>query len=231
MKPFHRSYQPGYSELQPEATFDREKRRRKAGKILSVLEDHLGEVTKRNVLLDVGCSTGTATALAERSFGESIGIDIDRRGNYTMERIPANHHIDQEISEHLDRKRGGELLHELGQSSLVKLILELVEREVPEFLDRGYYERRDSGQDYRGYRLERLAIEMYARGLSTRDIEEVLRGDDGSLLLGRSSVSEVTEVLWAEYEAFSQADLSESWRWSTCGAGRGVRAHAPLAEP
>ena len=50
---------------------------------------------------------------------------------------------------------------------------------------------------------------MYARGLSTRDIEEVLRDEDGSLLLSRSSISEVTEVLWAEYEAFSQADLSE----------------------
>ncbi len=50
---------------------------------------------------------------------------------------------------------------------------------------------------------------MYARGLSTRDIEEVLRDEDGSLLLSRSSISEVTEVLWAKCEAFSQADLSE----------------------
>ncbi|MDT8366706.1 MAG: transposase, partial [bacterium] len=69
-----------------------------------------------------------------------------------MKRIPASHRIDQEISEHLDRKHGGELLHELGQSSLVKLIAELVEREVSEFLGRGYYERRDGEEDHRGYR-------------------------------------------------------------------------------
>jgi transposase-like protein len=54
-----------------------------------------------------------------------------------------------------------------------------------------------------------MAIEMYARGLSTRDIEAVLKDDEGQLLLSKSSVSEVTEALWAEYEAFAKADLSE----------------------
>jgi len=39
--------------------------------------------------------------------------------------------------------------------------------------------------------LERLVVEMYARGL-----------------LGRSTVSRVTETLWEEYEAFSERDLS-----------------------
>jgi transposase-like protein len=77
---------------------------------------------------------------------------IDRREDYAMKRIPASQRIDQEISERLDRKHGGELLHELGQSSLVKLISELVEREVSEFLGRGYYERRDGEQDHLGYR-------------------------------------------------------------------------------
>jgi transposase-like protein len=57
--------------------------------------------------------------------------------------------------------------------------------------------------------LERLATEMYARGLSTRDIEAVFRDDDGASLLSRSAVSEVTEALWKEYEAFAQRDLSE----------------------
>jgi len=57
--------------------------------------------------------------------------------------------------------------------------------------------------------LEELAVEMYARGLSTRDIEAALRGEDGHSLLSRSAVSEVTEVLWQEYEAFATRDLSE----------------------
>ena len=53
--------------------------------------------------------------------------------------------------------------------------------------------------------LERLAIEMYARGCSTRDIEAIF----GPGMLSKSSVSELTEQLWAEYEAFATRDLSE----------------------
>ena len=54
--------------------------------------------------------------------------------------------------------------------------------------------------------LERLATEMYARGLSTRDVEAAFTDDDGDCLLSRS---EVTETLWEEYEAFQARDLSE----------------------
>jgi len=57
--------------------------------------------------------------------------------------------------------------------------------------------------------LEALAVEMYARGLSTRDIEAVFADGDGRSLLSRTAVSEVTERLWAEYEAFAGRDLSE----------------------
>ena len=57
--------------------------------------------------------------------------------------------------------------------------------------------------------LEALAVEMYARGLSTRDIEAVFTDGDGRSLLSRTAVSEVTERLWAEYEAFAGRDLSE----------------------
>jgi transposase-like protein len=57
--------------------------------------------------------------------------------------------------------------------------------------------------------LEALAIEMYARGLSTRDIEALFADDAGQSLLSRTAVSEITERLWAEYEAFAGRDLSE----------------------
>jgi transposase-like protein len=50
---------------------------------------------------------------------------------------------------------------------------------------------------------------MYARGLSTRDIEAVFAGADSRSLLSRTMVSEITERLWAEYEAFASRDLSE----------------------
>jgi putative transposase len=57
--------------------------------------------------------------------------------------------------------------------------------------------------------LEALAIEMYARGLSTRDIEALFADEGGQSLLSRTAVSEITERLWAEYEAFASRDLSE----------------------
>jgi putative transposase len=57
--------------------------------------------------------------------------------------------------------------------------------------------------------LEDLAIELYARGLSTRDIEETFTDETGRRLLSRAAVSEITERLWAEYEAFTTRDLGE----------------------
>src|SRR6266516_8089009 len=57
--------------------------------------------------------------------------------------------------------------------------------------------------------LEDLAVELYARGLSTRDIEDTFTNETGRRLLSRAAVSEITERLWAEYEAFPKRDLSE----------------------
>lgn len=59
--------------------------------------------------------------------------------------------------------------------------------------------------------LERLVVELYARGLSTRDIEDALAvlTDGEGLLLSRSTVSRITDALHEEFEAFAQRDLSE----------------------
>ena len=57
--------------------------------------------------------------------------------------------------------------------------------------------------------LDRLVVEMYARGLSTRDIEDCFRGPDGELLISRTAVSEITDRLWEDYQAFCARDLSE----------------------
>jgi transposase-like protein len=56
--------------------------------------------------------------------------------------------------------------------------------------------------------LKRLAIEMYVRGMSTRDIEEALKGPDGTTLISKDGVSDVTEALSEEYERFCTRDLS-----------------------
>jgi transposase-like protein len=57
--------------------------------------------------------------------------------------------------------------------------------------------------------LERLVCEMYARGLSTRDVEDAFRDATGEVLLSKSAVSEITDRLWEDYQAFIARDLSE----------------------
>ncbi len=55
--------------------------------------------------------------------------------------------------------------------------------------------------------LEGLAVEMFARGLSVRDIEDAFRNDKGELLLSRTAVSEIGERLWQDYQEFATRDL------------------------
>ena len=102
--------------------------------------------------------------------------------------------------------------------------------------------------------LEYLVVQMYTRGLSTRDIEDAFRDPvTGEMLLGRSAVSELTDSLWEDYQAFCQRDLSgfeveylfldavyESLRqqaglkegvlvaWAICRDGRKVLLHMAL---
>ena len=56
--------------------------------------------------------------------------------------------------------------------------------------------------------LESLVNEMYARGLSTRDVEDAFRDATGELLISKSAVSEITDRLWEDYQAFITRDLS-----------------------
>jgi putative transposase len=57
--------------------------------------------------------------------------------------------------------------------------------------------------------LERLVCEMYARGLSTRDVEDAFRDATGATLISKSAVSEITDRLWEDYQQFIARDLSE----------------------
>jgi putative transposase len=57
--------------------------------------------------------------------------------------------------------------------------------------------------------LEGLAVELLARGLSVRDIEDAFRDERGRLLLSRTAVSELGEQLWADYQDFAARDLGE----------------------
>lgn len=86
-----------------------------------------------------------------------------------------------------------------------------IEYGVPQVADRPepFVSRVRAGLAGRTAELERLAVEMFARGLSTRDIEAAFRDATGATTLSRSAVSQVTERLWQEYEAFATRDLSE----------------------
>src|SRR5262245_20366901 len=56
--------------------------------------------------------------------------------------------------------------------------------------------------------LKRLIVEMYAGGLSQRDIEYSLEKALGQFILSKSTVSELTDRLTQDYEAFRTRDLS-----------------------
>jgi len=61
--------------------------------------------------------------------------------------------------------------------------------------------------------LERLAIEMYARGLSTRDIEEALEEATGDRLskMGRSRVRSMVNRLISNSRALISSSRTSSW--------------------
>jgi putative transposase len=56
--------------------------------------------------------------------------------------------------------------------------------------------------------LDRLVTEMYARGLSTRDVEDAFKDATGEALISRSAVSDITDRLWEDYQGFISRDLS-----------------------
>jgi putative transposase len=56
--------------------------------------------------------------------------------------------------------------------------------------------------------LKRLIVEMYVGGMSQRDIEGSLEKALGQFVLSKSMVSELTDTLTQEYEAFRTRDLS-----------------------
>jgi len=86
-----------------------------------------------------------------------------------------------------------------------------IEYSAPQIADRAEPFRSRIRETLRGRteELEGLAVEMYARGLSTRDIEALFADGTGQSLLSRSAVSTITERLWVEYEEFASRDLSE----------------------
>ena len=87
----------------------------------------------------------------------------------------------------------------------------IIEYAVPQVAGRGEPWRSVIASHLKGHtaQLEDLAVELLARGLSVRDIEDAFRDEAGRLLLSRTAVSELGERLWADYQEFIQRDLGE----------------------
>ena len=215
-----------------------------------------------------------------------------------MQRIPPSQKVRQRITDLFTNgvKSEEKMASMVIRLGVERLIQEMLEEEVQDYLGRDHYARRAPDQEHLGYRngyepgrvrtgegevtvqvpqvrdapetyrselmtklrgnsevLERLASEMYVRGMSTRDIEDALEKATGERLLSRTAVSRLTETLWEDYEAFTQRDLSgfaviylfldavyESLRrqgggkegvlcaWAICADGRKVLIHMAL---
>lgn len=57
--------------------------------------------------------------------------------------------------------------------------------------------------------LERVGVELFARGCSPRESEALFTDAEGRSLLSRPAVSEITEALWADDEALATRALSD----------------------
>lgn len=57
-------------------------------------------------------------------------------------------------------------------------------------------------------KLDKLVTEMYARGLSTQDIEQTLTDEDGTPVVSGSAASRMSDALYEEYEQWRERDLS-----------------------
>lgn len=111
--------------------------------------------------------------------------------------------------EHGADRRGYRNGNRLGR---VKTAEGQIEFSVPQLADMAQPFRSQIREVLRGRteELERLAIEMYARGLSVRDIEAAFTDEAGRCLLSKTAASELTERLWADYQSFASRDLGES---------------------
>jgi transposase-like protein len=123
--------------------------------------------------------------------------------------------LEAEVSEHLQRgyyERGEAPGYRNGyRTGRLKSAEGVVEYAVPQVSDTisPWMSEVKLALSGRTEELERLAIEMYARGLSMRDIEAAFTDAAGHCVLSKSAASQVAERLWEDYQAFASRNLNE----------------------
>jgi transposase-like protein len=123
--------------------------------------------------------------------------------------------LEQEVTEHVGKgyyEQGGNRNgHRNGyKSAHVRTAEDKLLIERPQVDDSQEPFRSNAWKHLKGNteRLEKIVVEMYARGCSLRDIEALLKDEYGNILLSKSAISQLNNRLWQEYEAFCKADLS-----------------------
>jgi putative transposase len=148
--------------------------------------------------------------------GQSEGIDKSELVRAAA-RLIVEEALEEEVSDALGREfyqhgaKPGSGYRNGYRSGRIKSAEGAIEYAVPQVADRSEPFRSKIREviSGRSEQLEHLAIEMYARGLSTRDIEAAFRDESGGSVLSRSAVSAVTERLWTDYQTFAARDLAE----------------------
>lgn len=141
-----------------------------------------------------------------------LGVFLQKGMQLVMQEL-----LEKEATEHLQRghykrrKETSPLGYRNGyEACRVKTAEGAIPIEVPQLRDTETPYTSKLKHFFRGNTdcLEKLTAEMYARGLSTRDIEDALIEATGDQILSKTSVSKVTEVLWEDYKRFKERDLS-----------------------
>lgn len=126
--------------------------------------------------------------------------------------------LEEEVEDYLGRghyeRRKPDQEHRGYRNGYAEYKLKTAEGVVPVYVP----ELRDTSEPYRSRlmgllrqrskMLTALALQMWARGLSTRDIEDAFKDITGECLISRSGVSRVTEELWEQYQAFRNRSLA-----------------------
>jgi putative transposase len=122
-------------------------------------------------------------------------------------RIPASMRTREALAAWIE----GRLASPAGRSELVELATRLIVDSAPQVAGLEQPFRSALREHLKGHTeaLEGLAVEMLARGLSVRDIEDAFKDETGRLLLSRTAVCEIGKQLWADYQVFKSRDLGE----------------------
>jgi transposase-like protein len=190
--------------------------------LAALIEGHLSTASAKDELVKLATRLIVEEAL-EGEAGDTIGRDYYEHG-----------------------AQPGQGYRNGYRSGRLKTAEGLMEYSAPQIAGRAEPFRSAIREHLKGHTqgLEDLAIEMLARGLSVRDIEDAFKDENGRLLLSKTAVSQLGERLWEDYQAFAQARLErirnhlsvcrwhcrafEAWRQTrTCSGGLGLYDRGP----